>query len=676
MKFEDIKHAVENQLKQMMANENYLFVTEANGYSIWEKYLNTIPPEENKIYKIRREYDCSFCRQFVYKVGNVVSIHDGVITSIWDCTNPGDEWHDICKALSDYVKSFPIKSIFLTELGKTGLDHNYTPDGMWSHFYISFDRKFKKKKDDVNTIISENNSRVKVFKRALDEFSVDTINEVVELINQGSIYRGSEYSMAVNSFLNLKKKYNKLSEKGKELFAWEKGVSIISTSITNIRNTAIGTLMIDLSEGTDLNSAVDKYEKLVAPSNYKRSKPIYTEKMLKQAKDTITSLGYLDSLNRRFATADDITINNILYINRDTAKRVDANLFDDMLKSVTHNPKTFDRVADISIDNFIENVLPTANEVYAYFENRHATNLASLITSSNKDAKSMFKWNNNFSWAYSGNVTDSIIKKNVEKAGGDVNGVLRFSIQWNDDDSWNMNDEDAHCIEPNGNEIYYGDRRSYLSNGVLDVDIQHPHKGIPAVENITWPSIKHMLPGRYRFFVHTYCARGGRGGFRAEIEFNGVTYSYDYSADTIDNQTVYIADVRLNEDDTFEIKHYIPHESSNKTIWGISTNNFVPVSMILYSPNYWDNKNGYGNKHYMFMLKDCVNPEKPNGFYNEFLNSELYPAHRKVMEALGSRVHVEDSDDQLSGLGFSSTLRNSLVVKVKGATQRIMRIQF
>lgn len=208
--------------------------------------------------------------------------------------------------------------------------------------------------------------------------------------------------------------------------------------------------------------------------------------------------------------------------------------------------------------------------------------------------------------------------------------------------------------------------------GQLDVDIIQPW-GKVAVENITWGDLSKMKNGVYRFMVNQYSG-AVKKGFRAEIEFDGQIYSFDYNKPMRSGETVRVADVTL-KDGVFTIKEYITSSMSAKSIWGITTNQFVPVSVMCYSPNYWDEQNGIGNKHYFFMLKDCINDEAPNGFFNEYLKQELVQ-HKRVFEALGSKMKVEPSDDQLSGLGFSSTKRNELIVKVKGNTERVMKIKF
>jgi hypothetical protein len=95
---------------------------------------------------------------------------------------------------------------------------------------------------------------------------------------------------------------------------------------------------------------------------------------------------------------------------------------------------------------------------------------------------------------------------------------------------------------------------------------------------------------------------------------------------------------------------------------------------MMLSPNYWDEK-AVGNKHYFFLLDGCVNDGAARGFYNEFLTPEL-DKHRKVFELVGSKLQMAPADQQLSGLGFSSTQRSSLVCRVKGSFTRTIKIIF
>lgn len=204
------------------------------------------------------------------------------------------------------------------------------------------------------------------------------------------------------------------------------------------------------------------------------------------------------------------------------------------------------------------------------------------------------------------------------------------------------------------------------------MDITHPNQGKAAVENITWPDIKKMKEGEYSFYVRCFASRGGKTGFRAEIEFDGNIYSFNYDKPLHQAQSVAVAKVML-KDGKFSIKELLPSSTSTREIWGVNSNQFVPVSVAMYSPNYWDEQTGNGNRHYFFMLKDCVNPEKPNGFYNEFLKAELLQ-HKRVFEALGSQMAVQSVDDQLSGVGFSETKHDSFIVKVQGATERVLKV--
>ncbi len=680
MSFVTMRDSLIAHFNQITKDANNVFVVNVDKDEMWNLYLDSFPKGTNEVYRKRREHDCSCCRNFIKAIGNVVVIKNSKITTIWDFNTEDPVYQPSIDALNAFIESKTVTDVFLSKFNRIGSEHTFEKleDGSiktWEHFYLQLPGRFVNNSyKSIPDLQGDFRDTKNVFKRSLDEITEDSVLTVLELISSNSLYRGEEWKPVLEKFLQYKCKYMTLSEADKDNYAWENSAAA-GNVIGRIRNHSIGTLLVNISEDMDLDLAVRKYEQIVAPSSYKRPKAIFTKKMLDDAKNTIEELGYMDSLARRYATLDDITVNNILFSNKDSAKRISgASVFDEMEKEVAVNPKKFNKVEEVPIEKFISDVLPAARELEVLFENKHSSNLVSLIAPVNKDSKTMFKWNNNFGWSYAGNITDSQIRENVKSAGGKIDGVLRFSIQWNECGTDNY-DLDAHCIEPNNHEICFGtDKKPGRSSmgGQLDVDIIKPH-GKVAVENITWGNLSKMADGVYRFMVNQYSG-AVKKGFRAEIEFDGQIYSFDYNKPMRSGETVRVADVTL-KDGVFTIKEYITSSMSAKSIWGVTTNQFVPVSVICYSPNYWDEQNGIGNKHYFFMLKDCINDEAPNGFFNEYLKQELVQ-HKRVFEALGSKMRVEPSDDQLSGLGFSSTKRNELIVKVKGNTERVMKIKF
>lgn len=679
MQFKQFKEKLQEHISTMLADATHLFTVGIDKDLLYNTYLDRFPEGTNEVYRKRREYDCSACRHFIKSFGNVITIKDNKITTIWDFETGEQIYQPVINALSFLVKSLVVSDVFITKEVAFGIDKNYeeAKDGgephTWDHLYYKLPSKFVcTSSETVDTLKGNLRDIRNVFQRSLEEISEDAILTVLELIAQNSLYKGEEWEAVLKQFLKLHKEYTKLYPPERELFAWEKSVQV-GPVIGKIRNHSVGTLLTDITKNVDLDEAVRSFEAMVAPSNYKRPKAIFTKKMLEDAQKKIEALGYMASLPRRYAVLDDITLPNTLFANRDAVKRMGGSIFDEMAQTVAVNPKSFDRVDEISIDDFIKDVLPSTTSMEVMVENRHAANLVSLIAPKDPNAKSMFKWSNGFSWAYSGNITDSM-KERVKAAGGKVDGVLRFSIQWNDD-QYNPNDFDAHCIEPNGHEICFMNKHDRISMGNLDVDIICPDNGRVAVENITWPDLQRMGEGQYKFFVHCYNNCGGRTGFSAEIEFDGQIYQFSYDRELRQGEKIPVATVIYSRKEGFKLVEALPSSTSSRNIWGLSTNQFVPVSVCMYSPNYWDAQEGIGNRHYFFMLKGCVNDESPNGFFNEFLNEELL-THKRVFEALGAKMRVEDVPDQLSGIGFSSTKRNSLIVKVEGQITRTLKINF
>lgn len=672
MSFLNFKAAVNEQLNKISAyNGAELFTVELEDKNtLWDLYLASFPEGTNPIFRERTEHDCNCCKQFIRNIGNVVAVVNGKIQTIWDVTGleDGKGYREVADALAKKVKSLPISGVYRNDSKKVGtnysLEINDTGTIEWDHFYFELSSQYVLPKDQLATYHGNVRTNKQVLQRSLEEISKESIDVVIELIEQNSLYRGEEHLALVKKLSQVKTKYD---DNPSDLYLWYTSLNL--GEVSKFRNTVIGTLLVDLSEGTPLEIAVKKFEDKVAPHNYKRPTALITKGMIQKAEKKVEELGLSASLSRRYAVTEDVTINNVLFADR-SAKKV-MGVFDELQESVADKAPNLDKVKEVAVKDFLDNILPKAETLEVFVKNEYQNNLTSLIAPVDKDSKGMFKWGNNFSWNYNGEVADSM-KDRVKKHGGNVDGALRFSIQWNEDGK-NENDLDAHCLEPMGTRITFQVKgRRLPSSGMLDVDIVNPN-GKTAVENIIYTDKSKMPVGEYQFIVHNYSGREGVG-FQAEVEFDGKIYSYNCPKKMRENEQIVVADVLLQEDGTFKIRHRLESSCTPKEVWGITTEKWHKVNMVMNSPNHWDGEET-GNRHLFFVVDKCANPDKARGFYNEFLTNELTP-HRKVFEVLASKMKTPESENQLSGLGFSSTQENSVLVKVGGNFNRVIKVVF
>jgi hypothetical protein len=171
--------------------------------------------------------------------------------------------------------------------------------------------------------------------------------------------------------------YSRLDAKRRRVFIWTHATG----PAARFRNTVIGTLVQDISDGVDIERAVAGFEQKVAPTNYKRTTAVITPVMVKKAMETIEALGLEPALERRFARLADISVKDVLWVDGGVRPLMKGALETALLKEAQAPraaKKDEDRAEDITLDAFMKDVLPTATGMELFFKGEHLGNLVSL----------------------------------------------------------------------------------------------------------------------------------------------------------------------------------------------------------------------------------------------------------------------------------------------------------
>ena len=652
--FKEFSAAINKTLTEMSSANEFFRV---DCPDIFDQYLAAFPEGTNPIFRERTEHDCQCCKQFIRNLGRMVTIKDGKVNTVWeDYEGLPSPYKEVSQRMDEIVRNASILSVFRTKEPSFGKDKTFEAGSgvWWNHFYGDTPRKAIV--SSVGIAVGQFDSTYQVFKRGLDEIRQSDLDEVIDLIDQNAIYRGEEFRKSIVEFRSLQRKYiqNK-DDSGRELFCWGN----INSPACRFRNSVIGTLLVDLSEGKPLEDAVRAFESKVAPTNYKRPTALITPKMIEQAVFKLKGLDLEDAINRRFAAIEDISVNDVIFVDNNVIGKTRDGITD-LLMSEVKPIKAPKNPTEIGIDDF---VAMRNKRIELILENCHLSNFVSLTAPAIPDSGILFKWGNSFAWSYDGDVTDSI-KEKVKKAGGNVNAFLRCSLAW-----FNYDDLDIHCYAPSTyswdtkqTHIYYGNKC-----GILDVDM-NAGGGITRepVENLSWNSLKD---GEYEIYVHNFNKRESSDtGCKLEVEFDGKTHQFTYQNPIPYKQEIHMLTLtveggRLVKIDTFNGVGKGVDLPAEK--WGVKTLTPAKVNMMMLSPNHWENSAKTGNRHWFFILDKCLNPEPTRGIYNEFLTNELEP-HRKVFEVLGSKTKCQPSNNQLSGVGFSSTRSDAVTAIADG----------
>ncbi len=304
---------------QKMCETGKLFRANISGEKLYEIYLNSFTKEQDPIFRDPQSstHNCNLCNNFLRRYGNIVAVDENLnIITMFDVEI---EYSNTAKVLSNTLKKLPILSVFFetyNELNslpyeatkknqlvyRLGVDKNhkrYTKEESdkfgvvkpneivtFNHLHLDLPTQYVDSTNrSIEQIIGFYRDKYEVFKRGM-QINLDTLELVRDLINQNSLLDGTSHLGTLQEVINLKKEFDKLRNYSKisvhENWYWV-ATYHLSERVAKFRNTLLGTLCVELSEGEELNKACLTWNKRVDPANYMKASAPITRLQIEQA---------------------------------------------------------------------------------------------------------------------------------------------------------------------------------------------------------------------------------------------------------------------------------------------------------------------------------------------------------------------------------------------------------
>ena len=655
---DNIKKTFASKLKDNVKTP--LFKTSVS--SLFDTFLQYLPDS------CRQEYTCRTCQHFVDRFGGLVFIkEDGTTESaIWNIENIPGMFIEPITQMKAIVESAQVQDVFVSDYVDLG---TYDTNG-FHHFSAKLPRVM------INTSRVKNASQVSaekaedygMLKRALEKYSMQQIDQALNLLESGSLYRGSSYVAMCKWFKETKEKIASINDQPQHTNMIWKYATTAPNGFTHISGSMLGTLLDYIVDGDDFDTIKRKFETNMSAENYRRSQSVPTQRAVESAEKLIEKLGLADSLRRRYAKIDELPADEFIWQSKDKKKEeVKGGVFAGIQTKTVESKETKSVIPQVTMtwDKFRRTILPTADKLEVKVDGTN--HLIGMVTAAVPESENILNWDNTFSWYYQSGI-DSVIRERLEAKGAKYEGCeIRCSLIWN-----TRTDLDVHCICPDGVEIGFSNK--HHANGALDVDANVNGETLTPVENIRWPLGK-APEGRYQFYVHNFTNRATHNPYKLELEVNGKIYTYD--GDIIRNKAkdiVFEFDYVHGGDPKFTTRS---KKTGAKETWGIG-NGFTEVSAIIPSPNMWgEHPYKKSGEHTFFLLKDCkdMTGGVGRGFFTEMLKSDLQEI-RKTLEAYTDSTSIEGEEEASAcGVGYSKDKEWNLLVKVTaGNTVKMIKV--
>jgi hypothetical protein len=384
--YPEFEAALETRFNKLVGEGTKLFQT--NTEVLYELYLSKLPEES------RQHYNCNTCKTFINRYGGLVTINDnGTINSVmWDEALVPEFFVRAVTAMKYAVLTSQVNGVFIPDQKVLG-----TPKtGEWSHLSIQLPREMVNKSiiRTSGQMMAEKLEDFKLLIAAIQEFSIDTVNQAIALLESETMYRSDRVLAPAKWFKRVIENYNRIQGAGgRRSMLWLE-VATAPTGFTHIRSSMIGTLLSDIQEGMSAALVSARFAEKMNPSNYQRSQTPPSSNALYEAEKLVEKLGISQSLQRRYATYDDVPSflwedTGVAPVTKEESKGVFGHL-----KPKSESTNGMDIPPKLMTwEKFQQTVLPSAEQIEVKVQNPNR--FMALVTAADPLAPSILQWDDN-----------------------------------------------------------------------------------------------------------------------------------------------------------------------------------------------------------------------------------------------------------------------------------------
>lgn len=367
-----------------------LFTTDAAD--LFALYLDGFPEGR------RQHYNCHACKKFVETYGGLVEISsDGRATPVfWDTANTPDFFAASVSKLFRAVSKAKVTGVFFDKQNTWG-----TPiTGEWRHLHVNpvMDNVFYSRLQTPLQAGAEKKEDFKNVIRALIEFPLEAVAQAVNIVNHDILYRSEKilgqaiWLKSLHEAINANKAF-------KANIVWA-AIASAPSGFCHPRSSMIGSLLEDIVAGLPFNAIKDKFDKKMHPLQYQRPQAAPSAGNIADAEKVIGQLGVARSLERRFATVEEV---EKIWAPSAQQEQKAGGIFGHLRPKGSEKAVNIEMPAKVMTwEKFYKEVLPTAEKIEFVIPWGNA-NYAAILTAQHDDAPPILQWDrehqrNPFSW--------------------------------------------------------------------------------------------------------------------------------------------------------------------------------------------------------------------------------------------------------------------------------------